>query len=230
MTGKMHTRHHLRHLLLDRDAFATEVATGATQQQLAASLGVSRNTIQRRMREWDLCPNGHLQGPRHCNWLGGRRLGKHGYVEIWCPLHPHAKRATKSIPEHRLVMEIVLGRLLQPQEVVHHTDGHPRHNWPANLALFPNNAAHLKAELTGRVKATRRPSIPGAYRSHQNIRHCPDAHETLGASFSEMAPRLAYALASFRPTLAHRTQTCARLLRSGAWRHPFGPASTASDT
>jgi len=228
MSGKMHQMARARRLFLDRESFAQLVAAGQTQTQLAASLGVSRNTIQRRMREWGLRTgrNGSLPGPRHHDWKGGRRLGKHGYIEIWCPLHPQAKIATKSVPEHRLVMEVVLGRPLGTTEVAHHWDGHPRHNWPANLGVYPNNADHLRDELTGRVKASPRASIPGAYRSRQTIHHCPDARETLGDSLLEMGPRLAFYIESFRPTLAHRNQTFRTLLRVGAWRDPFGWVST----
>ena len=218
-----------RRLLLDHETFATAVATAATQAQLAATFGVSRNTIQRRMQEWDL-RRGHAgsrPGANHPCWTGGRRLGKHGYLEIWCPLHPHAKVASKSVPEHRLIMEVVLGRPLLRSEVIHHRDNHPRHNWPTNLVVYPNNAAHLKAELTGRVKATPRASIPGAYQSHQSNPRCPDARATLGDSFLEMGGPLAFYIESFRPTSAHRTQTYRTLLRAGAWRHPFQSGSTA---
>lgn len=51
--------------------------------------------------------------------------------------------------EHRLVMEEMLGRYLDPQEVVHHRNKIRSDNRPANLQLFGTNADHLRAELTG---------------------------------------------------------------------------------
>jgi len=152
-----------------------------TQKQAAEALGVSRSAVGRR------CESLQLQtartGPRHADghqsWQGGRRVDKHGYIEVFAPLHPQAKAPSGYVFEHRLVMEVVLGRYLTNSEVVDHQDNHPRHNWPDNLGLYATNADHLKATLTGRKKATPRRSIPGAYGSSQKTDHCPGPRETL---------------------------------------------------
>jgi hypothetical protein len=47
-------------------------------------------------------------------------------------------------------MESVLGRYLEPHEVVHHRDANRQNNQPENLAVFQTNREHLQAELTGR--------------------------------------------------------------------------------
>ncbi len=78
------------------------------------------------------------------------------YILIWQLDHPHARRpgGRKSggyVAEHRLVMEALLGRYLEPGEVVHHRNGIHDDNRPENLEVFASNADHLRHELTGRV-------------------------------------------------------------------------------
>jgi hypothetical protein len=82
-------------------------------------------------------------------WAGGRTIDKHGYVLVKANDHPHAT-ATGYVREHRLVMERVLGRYLDPKEVVDHIDGNTSNNDPANLRLFASNAEHLRATLKGK--------------------------------------------------------------------------------
>lgn len=57
-------------------------------------------------------------------------------------------------PEHRLVMERVLGRKLKPSEHVHHVDGDTLNNSPSNLAVL-SRSAHLKAHLGDRWRRPR---------------------------------------------------------------------------
>lgn len=45
---------------------------------------------------------------------------------------------------HRVVAEIMLGRPLEPGEVVHHKDGDKRNNSPDNLMIFSSQAEHAK--------------------------------------------------------------------------------------
>ncbi|HUU57254.1 MAG TPA: HNH endonuclease [bacterium] len=45
-------------------------------------------------------------------------------------------------------MERVLGRPLQPNEVVHHEDGNPTNNDPSNLRLFHSNEEHMAYHRT----------------------------------------------------------------------------------
>lgn len=49
--------------------------------------------------------------------------------------------------DYRYLMEKRLGRKLLPGEVVHHIDGNRKNNKLENLALFPNNAEHIKYHL-----------------------------------------------------------------------------------
>ena len=54
------------------------------------------------------------------------------------------------VPEHRLVMAEHLGRMLEPNEVVHHRNADVTDNRIENLELYTSNAQHLHDELKGR--------------------------------------------------------------------------------
>jgi len=87
-------------------------------------------------------------GEKHYAWKG-RLIDKDGYILIHQKNHPNARKHTHYILEHRLVMEEVLGRILLPDEVVHHIDKNKHNNHPSNLQLFASNGEHLAHELKG---------------------------------------------------------------------------------
>ncbi len=209
---------------VDPERLAQLIRSGKTQVQIAQALGVSENTIVRRVSALGLGTGRTgprlAQGHRAC-WKNGRFLEKHGYIEVYVPLHPLARR------QNGHVMEVALGRYLTRLEVVHHEDEHPRHNWPENLGLFASNADHLRHELTGRTKATRRSSIPGAYGNNQTIVHCPDIRETLAQAPSEIRQRLEHHIAIHQPTIEQQSLRFREILRSGANRQAFQYESMA---
>jgi len=69
---------------------------------------------------------------------GGISYSKDGYIKIYCPNHPYANGGRRGlyVYAHRLIMEQILGRYLTPDEVVHHKDGNPQNNDPANLVVM----------------------------------------------------------------------------------------------
>ena len=95
--------------------------------------------------------SGPRSGSLHKGWKGGRAVNKDGYVEVYCPHHPNARKHTRYILEHRLVMEGVLGRFLTKKEVVHHKNGVKDDNRPENLELFQSNKEHLAETLKGKI-------------------------------------------------------------------------------
>jgi hypothetical protein len=72
------------------------------------------------------------------NYMRGRRY-KEGYILCICHGHPRSKHPSGGrayIPEHRLVMEQMIGRYLSSEETVHHINGVKTDNRPENLELF----------------------------------------------------------------------------------------------
>lgn len=90
-------------------------------------------------------------GENNPNWRGGL-IHRNGYLMAHKPEHPNCT-AEGLVPEHRLVMESMIGRYLTSDERVHHIDGNKANNIEENLMLFPSNSAHsihhwnLKKEL-----------------------------------------------------------------------------------
>lgn len=82
-------------------------------------------------------------GEKHPGWKGGRKKLVNGYISISSYNHPNAD-CDGRILEHRLVMEKHIGRLLRPEEVVHHKNRIKSDNRIENLVLLPSNSAHRK--------------------------------------------------------------------------------------
>lgn len=71
-----------------------------------------------------------------------------GYSVVRAPLnHPFAWK-DGYIFEHRLVAESVIGRYIEPHEIVHHKDGNRANNDPGNLEVLPRKRHHKAIEYT----------------------------------------------------------------------------------
>lgn len=105
---------------------------------------------QRRCHCWR-----RASGPENPNWGGGRVVESKGYVLVWAPDHPRAMKMRgrgKYVYEHRLVVEGIVGRYLEPEEVVARINGDRTDNRPINLLLFPDKRAFAawRAAVRGR--------------------------------------------------------------------------------
>lgn len=121
------------------------------------SLGVTRDTVlQKARRESPMksqnikqslkkkFPDGRF-GKNSSNWRGGKiRCGKDmKYIAILSPNHPYSTKRGY-VMEHRIVMEKFLGRILDPQEIVHHKNGVKHDNRIENLELVGSRGTHTK--------------------------------------------------------------------------------------
>lgn len=83
----------------------------------------------------------YSQKEKGFNNKGGQMQHK-GYVLIWSPEHPNNLKGY--VPQHRLVMEKYLGRLLNTTELIHHINGNKSDNNLENLELIsPSNHSSL---------------------------------------------------------------------------------------
>ena len=83
-------------------------------------------------------------------------VDKAGYIRLYDD-KPSMKNFLKYQYEHRKVMEEMLKRQLEINEIIHHLDGNRSNNSPANLRLEDDHIAHMRTEhpewrkgLTGR--------------------------------------------------------------------------------
>ena len=79
---------------------------------------------------------------KHPNWKGGR-IKREGYIHIRME-HPKSNRGY--YPEHRLVMETSLGRILESWEIVHHKNGIKNDNRIENLHLISHPLEHISMD------------------------------------------------------------------------------------
>jgi len=94
-----------------------------------------------------------LQGDTNPRWNNGVRYdASHGFYVHVKPDHPFYQMSMnaggqKYIAEHRLVVAMSIGRLLEKWEVVHHINGDNTDNRLENLELLSSQTKHLPYNL-----------------------------------------------------------------------------------
>lgn len=95
------------------------------------------------------CRHAGFSGVNNPNWREGRKSkrGKNGgHILVYAPDHPQARKGF--VPEHRLVMERKLGRLLTEAEKVHHKNLDMQDNADSNLVVTNNIREHNKVHAS----------------------------------------------------------------------------------
>lgn len=76
------------------------------------------------------------------NKLGNWYINSSGYVEVWTGKHTLPETVSGYYREHRLLVELTLGRPLSKKEMVHHVDCEKQNNSPSNLYVCRDDAEH----------------------------------------------------------------------------------------
>lgn len=99
-------------------------------QHKAVRLGIKKdkeaNKIVRSMAR---------SGERSSNWKGGKRKTSKGHIQVLRKGHPMAD-CSGYVMEHRIIMAEYLGRVLEPNEIVHHKNGIKDDNRIENLEIM----------------------------------------------------------------------------------------------
>lgn len=90
-----------------------------------------------------------MKGEDHYNWRGGRQKHGDGYIQLYKPDHPSSDKRGR-IMEHRYVMEVYLGRVLDKDEHIHHLNGDKTDNRIENLKIM-SNKEHLELHWGGQI-------------------------------------------------------------------------------
>ena len=83
-----------------------------------------------------------VAGKKNPRWKGGKIITIDGRVMIYSPNHPRPSKG-RYVYRYRLIMEEILGRVLEPSEVVHHKNGVNHDDRPDNLELLGNREHSL---------------------------------------------------------------------------------------
>jgi len=97
----------------------------------------SRNNSECRIGK----PRPDMFNAKNWKWKGGKYTNSAGYVLVLKPDH-HRADSKGYVREHILIAERVLGRILKPNEVVHHINEIPNDNRNSNLIICENENYH----------------------------------------------------------------------------------------
>lgn len=94
------------------------------------------------------CSSDFLTAERSPSWKGGEFIVmRNGCVKDVMLYRAIPGRERKHHPKHRLVAGDVIGRLIEPEEIVIHLDRNKENNAPANLYIFSSRSEWVRVQV-----------------------------------------------------------------------------------
>jgi len=103
-----------------------------------------------------------FDGEANPNFNGGQYVDKRGYLRVLMPEHPHQNHGY--VYMHRLVMEGMINRYVEPWEAIHHINEIKLDNRPDNLFLT------TPSEHSGLHRAGKRKSLEERTQMRNQVR------------------------------------------------------------
>jgi hypothetical protein len=108
---------------------------GLKQKDVAVIFGITQSAIHFVLKKYNIKSHRKFIGENNSNWKGGVMYDR-GRKLIYSPNHPYPDFLGKYCYEYRLIMELILGRYLTKDEVVHHINGDETDNRIENLQIM----------------------------------------------------------------------------------------------
>lgn len=115
-------------------AFLVECICGKRKRMNARSI-VYKITMSCGCRTGTRAGKYNKKGTNNPKWRGGSIREKDGRLLIYAPDHPYPNHSGIYVYRYRLAMEAHLGRILEPNEIVHHINGDCTDDCLENLTL-----------------------------------------------------------------------------------------------
>ena len=128
--GNKITKETLLEMYIDKDM---------TMKEISCQIGSNPQTVLNYLRRYEIKTKSKrarvpLKMETHPSWKGGRVVRVDGYIYIKIENHPNAHHGY--VLEHRFIMEKLIGRLLNKNEIVHHVNEIKNDNRIENLKLM----------------------------------------------------------------------------------------------
>lgn len=118
-------------------------------------------------------------------------MDPNGYIREYVPDHPN-KNTMKTVAQHRLVMEGMIGRLLLPDEIVHHKNRRRADNRRTNLQLLDRKShflEHVKEFRANTIAPLTRAQVRRALKGKSTLETAAElgvSHQTLRNRFPDL--------------------------------------------
>lgn len=130
--------------------------------QIAEEIACSSVTIGRWLKKYEILRRNNTEAlkGKHCSiktefkkgretWNFKGEIKRNGYIVVYLPKHPYRSKQGY-VRKHRAIVELKIGRYLNPKERVHHLNRVKTNNGLTNLIAFDSESAHQRFHYSGK--------------------------------------------------------------------------------